>query len=272
MGVMVQVVMVVVAMAWLGLASAECVVDSSVKGDSRLEQENLLQTLNPIMGQSSGEVKDNGKTYKFAVCTDLEEQPNVSLAQTLHGKIIPLGYNNQTLVSSDKHWLMLTFLGDPVNQLNQNGSQVAGHVLFICDNDQNKMDMKVLDDSKLTLKNTTMFVVRHRCVCSLSPKGLSGGTIFFIVLLVTFSMYFSFGFFYLRLVRGAKGIEQIPNRNFWFRIGNLLADGCEAVCRCDRYCGAGERPPSSYSGYSPIDEQLAQDLQDGDRDSALISP
>lgn len=41
--------------------------------------------------------------------------------------------------------------------------------------------------------------------------------------LVTFSMYFISGFFYLRLVRGAKGIEQIPNRNFWFKAGNLLA-------------------------------------------------
>lgn len=53
---------------------------------------------------------------------------------------------------------------------------------------------------------------------------------------------------------------------------NLPQDGCEAVCRCDRYCGASERPPSSYSGYSPIDEQFAQDLQNGDRDSALLSP
>lgn len=59
-----------------------------------------------------------------------------------------------------------------------------------------QMDMKVLDDSKLTLKNTTMFVVRHRCVCSLSPKGLSGGTIFFIVW-VAVTLFTSLKFFRL---------------------------------------------------------------------------
>uniref|UniRef100_A0A0P4VUQ4 Cation-dependent mannose-6-phosphate receptor n=1 Tax=Scylla olivacea TaxID=85551 RepID=A0A0P4VUQ4_SCYOL len=265
-------VVMVVAMPGLELTRAECTVDPSVKAESKLEQEKLLQTLSPIIGQRSGEVQDkHDNTYEFAVCSDLPNLPGVSLAQT--GKTpVPLGYNNQTLVSSDKHWLMLTFLGGPASQAGCNGSHWQGHVVFICDHDQDKIEMKVLDDPNFTLKFSAMFVVRHRSICSLSQKGLSGGAIFFILLLVSFSLYFTFGFLYLRLVRGAKGVEQIPNRNFWFRVGNLLADGCETVFRCDRYCGAGERPSSSYSGYSPIDEQLAQDLQDGDRDSALLSP
>lgn len=218
-------------------------------------------------------MKDSeGNIYEFSVCSDLKGMPNVSLAQTNKSPGIPIGFNNRTLVSSDKHWLMLTFLGGPPRPSPCNGSKWDGHVLFICDHDEYEMNMKVLDDPVLTLKFSAMFVVRHHSVCSLSPKGLSPGAIFFIIVLVTFSMYFISGFFYLRLVRGAKGIEQIPNRNFWFKAGNLLADGCEAVCRCDRYCGAGERPPSTYSGYSPIDEQFAQDLQNGDRDSALLSP
>lgn len=49
--------------------------------------------------------------------------------------------------------------------------------------------------------------------------------------------------------------------------------------RCDRYCGGGEAAvggapttSSSYSGYSPIEDRLVQDLQEADRDSALLSP
>lgn len=51
-GMMRVVMVVVVAAAGLELAWAECVVDASVKDESkRLEQENLLQALSPIMGQ-----------------------------------------------------------------------------------------------------------------------------------------------------------------------------------------------------------------------------
>ena len=44
-------VVVVVALLKLELTRAECTVDASVKDDSKLEQENLLQTLSPIIGQ-----------------------------------------------------------------------------------------------------------------------------------------------------------------------------------------------------------------------------
>lgn len=62
---------------------------------------------------------------------------------------------------------------------------------------------------------------------------------------MTFCAYFTFGFFYLRLVRGAKGIEQIPNREFWFTVGNKLAVSIEMLiyvcheqviwCICAKY-------------------------------------
>ncbi|MPC71450.1 hypothetical protein E2C01_065727 [Portunus trituberculatus] len=76
---------------------------------------------------------------------------------------------------------MLTFLGGRANRAGCNDSHWQGHVVFICDHDQDKIDMKVLDDSNSTLKFSAMFVVRHQSICSLSQKGLSGGAIFFIL-------------------------------------------------------------------------------------------
>ena len=37
----------------------------------------------------------------------------------------------------------------------------------------------------------------------------------------------------MRLVRGARGIDQIPNRDLWRKLGNLSADGCDFCCRCN---------------------------------------
>ncbi len=38
----------------------------------------------------------------------------------------------------------------------------------------------------------------------------------------------------MRLKRGARGIDQIPNLEFWRRLGHSAADGCDYCCRCNR--------------------------------------
>lgn len=253
---------------------AKCVIDSSVTGSERQKQETILQVLDPIMGQRSEQLMDQkGNTYNFVVCEDVDKtHRNVSIIQTdtTERKFV-LGYNNKTLASRNRDWLMVTFLGGDKFEQACNKTMMQSHILFICDHHQNKVEIHTLNDYQQTLSCALMFIVRHSCVCAVSKEGLGAGAIFFILILVAFGAYFTFGFFYLRLVRGAKGVEQIPNRVFWFKIGNMLADGCGAVFRCDRYCGGGSAT-SSYGGYSPIDERLAQDLQDTDRDTSLLSP
>ncbi|XP_042882833.1 cation-dependent mannose-6-phosphate receptor-like [Penaeus japonicus] len=260
----------------LVLVRAGCDIDKSVANETeRNRQANLLQKLRPIFGVSAKELKDvNGNRYEFSVCETVSgQQPDVGMVVTKPGeKPVVLGRNNRALVSSQDNWLMLTLLGGDKYNSSCSTEERKAHIMFVCDRFQNELEIHTVEMLNINTSCYLLFVAGHKSICAPVPdSGLSGGSIFLIIVLVTFSAYFTFGFFYLRLVRGAKGIEQIPNREFWFTVGNKLADGCGAVCRCDQYCGAA-RPPSSYDGYSPIEERLAQDLQNTDRDSALLSP
>ncbi|KAK7065155.1 hypothetical protein SK128_013226 [Halocaridina rubra] len=273
---------------------------------------------------SAEQLKDvNGNIYDFVLCGQVAENlKNVSISQTVPKSSSPLkilGYNNQTVLSGQGSWIMLTFNGGDKYEKSCNGTNRQAHVLFVCDPFQKELEIHTVDGNLTEDTCYLLFLVRHEIVCQNAREaGLSGGTVFLILLLVTFGAYFMFGFFYLRLVKGAKGVEQIPNREFWFKIGNILAfqkrriggvcvdiypcgrpglfagpqvelfgsvkirvnisallrDGCAAVCRCDNYCGGrgGISSASSYSGYSPIEEQMARDLQETDRDTALLRP
>nr|XP_027230444.1 cation-dependent mannose-6-phosphate receptor-like [Penaeus vannamei] len=224
---------------------------------------------------SAKELTDvKGNKYEFRVCEGVSGQASdVGMVMMRSGdKPVVLGNNSRALVSSQDNWLMLTLLGGDNYTSSCNKEERKAHIMFVCDRMQAELEIHTVEMLNISTSCYLLFVAGHKSICAPTPaSGLSGGSIFLIIVLVTFCAYFTFGFFYLRLVRGAKGIEQIPNREFWFTVGNKLADGCGAVCRCDQYCGAG-RPPSSYDGYSPIEERLAQDLQNTDRDSALLSP
>lgn len=55
---------------------------------------------------------------------------------------------------------------------------------------------------------------------------------FFFSVLCLASAYLIGGFLFMRIVRGARGIDQIANIEMWQKLGNLAADGCDFCCRC----------------------------------------
>lgn len=65
------------------------------------------------------------------------------------------------------------------------------------------------------------------------------------------------GFLYQRLVVGAKGIEQFPHLAFWQDLGNLVADGCDFVCR-----SKPRNVPAAYRGVG--DDQLGEESEERD--------
>ncbi|KAG3292429.1 mannose-6-phosphate receptor, cation dependent [Ictidomys tridecemlineatus] len=71
------------------------------------------------------------------------------------------------------------------------------------------------------------------------------------------AVYVIGGFLYQRLVVGAKGMEQFPHLAFWQDLGNLVADGCDFVCR-----SKPRNVPAAYRGVG--DDQLGEESEERD--------
>jgi hypothetical protein len=56
-------------------------------------------------------------------------------------------------------------------------------------------------------------------------SGLSGGSIFMIIVLVVTVVYFAGGYAYMYKKHGARGVEAIPNLEFWRNLPGLVKDG-----------------------------------------------
>ncbi|KAF7265862.1 uncharacterized protein LOC143198053 [Rhynchophorus ferrugineus] len=63
------------------------------------------------------------------------------------------------------------------------------------------------------------------CLKHLNPQGLSTGSVFCIIFFTTAVVYFLGGGLILYFARGARGVEVIPNYDFWASIPGLVKDG-----------------------------------------------
>lgn len=91
-----------------------------------------------------------------------------------------------------------------------------------------------------------------------SSSGLGVFSILLICLASVLFVYATVGVSYLRFVRKQRGWQQVPNFQFWNRIGNMQADLCDYICRCK--CGRGTgidaQPYESLSGHLSDDENI----------------
>ncbi|NP_001088864.1 mannose-6-phosphate receptor (cation dependent) S homeolog [Xenopus laevis] len=102
-----------------------------------------------------------------------------------------------------------------------------------------------------------LFEMDSSLACPPEESHLSVGSILLIVFAVLVAVYIVGGFLYQRFVVGAKGMEQFPNITFWQELGNLMADGCDFVCR--------SRPRTSDTAYRGVgDDQLAEEPEERD--------
>ncbi|CAG9773738.1 unnamed protein product [Ceutorhynchus assimilis] len=93
-------------------------------------------------------------------------------------------------------------------------------IRLACDN-FNATNLKILND------NTDELVLYSPLVClqHIAHHEYSSGTIFCIIFFVTAIIYFFGGGLLMYFVRGARGIEVIPNFDFWMSLPGLMKDG-----------------------------------------------
>ena len=91
---------------------------------------------------------------------------------------------------------------------------------------------KVVYDPALWCKLEVTIESKHACAKAVEPKpitiggdGIGGGWIFLTVLAVGFILYLTGGIVYKRSVKGAAGIEMIPNVDFWREFFASVSEG-----------------------------------------------
>lgn len=73
-----------------------------------------------------------------------------------------------------------------------------------------------------------------------------------LIMIASLCVYFLVGTMYMRYVKQARGIEQLPNHEIWQTIGIKSADCCNYVCRCGKV-------RSEIRNYEHISDRLSDD-------------
>ena len=106
---------------------------------------------------------------------------------------------------------------DDINFLVYKYNDIELTVSLICrDSDKDSVNGRQDDPRSYAI------ILQSRCCCPgkcrYSGGSLSGGAVFVIILLVLVSVYIIGGMIYMRVARGASGVDLIPNRSLWLGI------------------------------------------------------
>lgn len=219
------------------------------------------------------DAEDDGYTYEIGICTDavvsagydgvgvLQKKKNSENDPVVIGKYVDAD------IMAGPEWVRLEY-----NSGKEYHTHCAGDkgrravIMFICD--PNKLDDEAVILEEQSNKNFScyyLFEIGTKAVCPETPFitiGLSVGSILLIVFFSLAAVYLIGGILYNRFVRGAKGVDQIPNYRFWEDCGNLQADGCDLVCRSRK-----SREPKTYKG---IGDDLIQEDEERTHDEHLL--
>ncbi|CAH1109715.1 unnamed protein product [Psylliodes chrysocephalus] len=194
-----------------------CQINENEKIDiSRVLEE--VTYLNDTIGKTTYTFlgcKDVNYTYPYPNSTTIG--PGVLLRGILENDTIInstiLGTANQIKFTKDDKNYLITFV---------NGSDtknIQPSITLLCDN-INQPFLKLIDDLNKSL------VLSSPRVCILTEHhGMSGGSVFLLILFIVASIYIIGGAALLYFIRGARGVEMIPNIEFWKNLPGLVKDG-----------------------------------------------
>ncbi|XP_008102042.1 cation-dependent mannose-6-phosphate receptor isoform X1 [Anolis carolinensis] len=228
------------------------------------KEKALLKRLEPLANmsfQTQGKSESDTYTYTLRVCREVPgSAPYAGLVQedTANNKKVVVGRINEAHLASGSKWIMLIYKGgDPYNNR--------------CDKEKRKAIIMINCNRKTLATGFTMvteerekinecfyiFELESSLACPPEDSHLSVGSILLIIFVSLVAVYITGGFLYQRLIVGAKGMEQFPHFAFWQDLGNLVADGCDFVCRTKP-----RNEPAAYRGVG--DDQLGDESEERD--------
>ncbi|XP_063818164.1 cation-dependent mannose-6-phosphate receptor [Pseudophryne corroboree] len=235
-------------------------------GDKSKTEQEILQRLAPLKNkrfQTTVQLDKDTFTYTFEVCGRVDnssKSSNEGLVQTKAGspETTVIGRINDTHIINGTDWILLFYKsGDKYD--NHCGQEPRKAMVMIsCNKDTLANGFTVVNEERQKLNDCFyLFEMDSSVACPVVEYHLSVGSILLIVFAVVVALYIICGFLYQRFVVGAKGMEQFPNYTFWQEFGNLVADGCDFVCR--------SQPRSAETAYRGVgDDQLGEEPEERD--------
>lgn len=240
-----------------------------------------LEKLKPLCGLRFSTLDEGGNyEYNIGICSVAEIAESESSLKNAGAIQIDLKKNNlkkmigslvKTEVMSGRNWISLEYEGGDTYGSHCESEERRTIVMITCSPGVTKGNLRWLEENRNKSGDCYyLFELEHDSACNLVSQddiaGLSPGSIVCVVLGTLSAAYLLFGFLYMRFVKGAKGVYQIPNYAFWQDFGNLQADGCDLICRC-----TGNRHQDIKAPYHGIGDHQIESANDGeDLDEHLL--
>lgn len=256
--------MVLATIAMADQEEKHCDLVGDKATESKREQA-LLKKLEPLSAMSfEKNVSSNPEekyTYRFKVCGEVSKSmPQSGLVQInlKDQKQTVVGRINETQVFNGSDWIMLIYKGGDSYGSHCHGEKRKAMIMISCNRKTLADGFTLLSEEREKEQDCLyLFEMDSKLACPPEDSHLSIGSILLIMFASLVAVYIIGGFLYQRLVVGAKGMEQFPHFTFWQDLGNLMADGCDFVCR-----SKPQNAPAAYRGVG--DDQLGEESEERD--------
>ncbi|XP_053159003.1 cation-dependent mannose-6-phosphate receptor isoform X2 [Hemicordylus capensis] len=235
------------------------------EGNESPKELALLKRLEQLKGLSFNITDNVGENeqyvYTFRMCQEVfSNMSNSGLVQfnKQMNKWTVVGRINETHIVGGSKWIILTYKGgDSYN--NHCGNEKRKAIIMItCNRNTLSSGFTIVTEEREKEEDCSyVFEFESKLACPLEESHLSIGSILLITFASLVAVYIIGGFLYQRLVVGAKGMEQFPHLVFWQDLGNLVADGCDFLCR-----SRPQNVPAAYRGVG--DDQLGEESEERD--------
>ncbi|EHB11234.1 Cation-dependent mannose-6-phosphate receptor [Heterocephalus glaber] len=223
----------------------------------------LLTRLKPLFNKSFQSTVGQGSDtymYVFRVCREASNHSSgAGLVQiNSNGKETVVGRLNETHIFNGSNWIMLIYKGGDEYDNHCGKEQRRAVVMISCNRRTLADNFNPVSEERGKVQDCFyLFEMDSSLACSPEVSHLSVGSILLVTFASLVAVYIIGGFLYQRLVVGAKGMEQFPHLAFWQDLGNLVADGCDFVCR-----SKPRSVPAAYRGVG--DDQLGEESEERD--------